>query len=96
MYCDLTKSQHGNYALMKAVAYNNEKTLIECNPLQFYSLCSQLLDIVEVTLTEWNRCKVQFNEDSPVVVTLFFKRELDGPERKYIKLDESVEHDTPI
>ena len=72
MYCNLTKGQHGNNALMKASAYNNEKTLIECNPLQFYSLRCQLLDIVEVTLTEWNRSKVQFNEDSPVVVTLFF------------------------
>lgn len=57
---------------MKAVACNNEKTLIKCNPLQFYSLCGQMLDIVEVTLTEWNRPKVQFNEDSPVVITLFF------------------------
>lgn len=81
---------------MKAVAYNNEKTLIECNPLQFYSLRGQLLDIVEVTLTEWNRSMVQFNQDSPVEVTLFFKKKLGEPERKYIKLDESVEHDTPI
>ena len=72
MYCNLTKSHHGNNALMKAFAYNNEKPLIERNPLQFYSLRGQLLDIVEVTLTEWNRSKVQFNEDSPVVVTLFF------------------------
>ena len=30
---------------MKAAAYNNAKTLIECNPLQFYSLRGQLLDI---------------------------------------------------
>ena len=51
---------------------------------------------MEVTLTEWNRSKVQFNQDSPVVVTLFFKKKLDGSERKYIKLDESVEHDMPI
>ena len=28
--------------------------------------------------------------------TLFSRKKLDGPERKYIKLDESVEHDTPI
>ena len=51
---------------------------------------------MEVTLTEWNRSKVQFNQDSPVVVTLFFKKKLDGSQRKYIKLDESVEHDMPI
>ena len=81
---------------MKAAAYNNAKTLIECNPLQFYSLRGQLLDILEVTLTEWNRSKVQFNEDSPVVITLFFKKKQDGPARKYIKMDVSVERDTQI
>ena len=81
---------------MKAVAYNSEKTLIECNPLQFYSLRGQLLDIVVVTLTEWNRSKVQFNGDSPVIITLFFKKKQDGPARKYIKMDESVEHDKQI
>ena len=36
---------------------------------------------MEVTLTEWNRSKVQFNQDSPVVVTLFFKKKLDGSEK---------------
>ena len=48
---------------MKAIAYNNDKTLIECNPVQFYSLRSQLLDIVEVTLTEWTWSMVKFNRD---------------------------------
>ena len=74
---------------MKAVAYNNAKTLIECNPLQFYSLRGELLDIVEVTLTEWNRSKVQFNEDR-------MNQKQDGPARKYIEMDESVERDTQI
>ena len=81
---------------MKSVAYNNEKTLIECKPLQFYSLRDQLLDIVEVTMTEWNRSKVQLNDDSPVVITLFFKKKQDVPARKYIKMDESMEHNAPI
>ena len=89
VYCNLTKSQHGNNALMKAVAYNNAKTLIQCNPLQFYSLRGQLLDIVEVSLTEWNRSKVQFNEDR-------MNQKQDGPARKYIEMDESVERDTQI
>ena len=65
VYCNLTKSQHGTNELMKAVAYNNEKTLIECNLLQFYSLRGKLLAIVDVTLTEWNRSNVQLNDDSP-------------------------------
>ena len=46
-YCNLTKSQHGTNELMKAVACNNEKTLIGCNPLKFYTLRGQLLDIVK-------------------------------------------------
>ena len=48
--CNLTKNIYGNNAIMKSVAYNNEKTLIECNPPQFYSLRSHLVDILEVTL----------------------------------------------
>ena len=80
---------------MKAVAYNNEKTLIECKLLQFYSLRGQLLDNEEVT--EWNRSKVQLNDNSPVVITLFFfKKKQDIPARKYIKMDESMEHDASI
>ena len=72
--CNLTKSEYGNKAIMKAVAYDNQKTLIECNPLQFYSLRSHLLDILEVTLTEWNQVVPNFTQDSLVMVTLFLKR----------------------
>ena len=72
LYCNLTKSVHGNNTIMQAVAYNNEETLIECNPLQFYSLRSHLVDILKVTLTEWNKSLPDFNQDSPVIVTLFF------------------------
>lgn len=39
---------------MKAVAYDGQKTLFECNPLQYYSLRSHVLDVVDVTLREWN------------------------------------------
>ena len=31
--CNLTTSVYGNNTIMKTVAYDNEKTLIECNPL---------------------------------------------------------------
>ena len=81
---------------MKADAYNNEKTLIECNPLQFYSLRSHLVVILEVTLTEWNKSIPDFNQDSPVIVTLFFKKKLEEPQRKYIRIEESVDHDLSI
>ena len=94
--CNLTKSVYGNNTIMKTVAYNNEKTLIECNPLQFYSLQSHLVDILEVTLTEWNKSIPDFNQDSPVIVTLFFKKKLEESQMKYIRIEESVDHDLPI
>ena len=81
---------------MKSVAYNNEKTLFERNPLQFYSLRSHLVDILEVTLTESNKRIPDFNQDSPITVTLFFKKKLEESQRKYIKLEESVDHDLSI
>ena len=73
--CNLTKSIDGNRTIMKSVAYNNKKTLIECNPVQFYSLRSYLVDCLEVTVTEWNNIP-DFNQDSPVIVTLLFKKKL--------------------
>ena len=73
--CNLTKSVYGNNTIMKTLAYYNEKTLIECNSLQFYSLRSHVVNILEVTLTEWNKRVPDFNEDSPVIVTLFFLKE---------------------
>ena len=77
--CNLTKSVYGNNTIIKTVAYNNEKTLIECNPLQFYSLRSHLMDILEVTLTEWNRSIPDFNQDSCVIVTVFLKGNWKSP-----------------
>ena len=81
---------------MNSFAYNNEKTLIECNPLQFYSLRSHLIDILDVTLTEWNNTQPELNQDSPVLITLYFKKKLEESQRKYIRLDESVDRDLPI
>ena len=75
---------------MKSVA------LIECNPLQFYSLRSYWVDILEVTVTELNKNIPHLKQDSPVIVTLFFKKKLTESQRKYIKLDESVDHDQSI
>ena len=93
---NLTKSVYGNNTIIKTVAYNNEKALIECNPLQFYSRRSHLVDISEVTLTEWNKSIPDFNQDGPVIVTLFFKKKHEKSQRKYIRIEESVDHDLPI
>lgn len=73
-----------------------KKTLIECNPLQYYSLRSQLLDIVDVTLNEWNQSLAELNQESPVIVTLFFKKKLEESQRKFIRVEESVDRDPPI
>ena len=62
---------------MKAVAYDGQKTLIECNPLQYYSLRSHVLGVVDVTLRKWNNTIPQLNHDSAVIVTLFFKKKLE-------------------
>ena len=75
LYCNLTKSEYGNNVIMKAVAYDGQKTLIDCNPLQYYSLRSHVLDVVDVTLREWNNTIPEMNQDSPVTVTLFFQKE---------------------
>ena len=94
--CNLTKSVYVNNTIMKTLPYKNKGTLIECNPIQFYSLRSHLIDILDVTLTEWNNIIPDFNQDSSVIVTLFFKKKLTESQRKYIRLDESVDRDLPI
>ena len=72
--CNLTKSIDGNNTILKTLPYKNKETLIECNPLQFYSLRSHLIDILDVTLTEWNNTQPELNQDSPVLITLYFKK----------------------
>ena len=94
--CTLTKSVYVNNTIMKTLPYKNKETLIECNPIQFYSLRSHLIDILDVTLTEWNNTQPELNQDSPVLITLYFKKKLEESQRKYIRLDESVDRDLPI
>ena len=94
--CNLTKSVYVNNTIMKTLPYKNKETLIECNPIQFYSLRSHLIDILDVTLTEWNNTQPELNQDSPVLITLYFKKKLEESQRKYIRLDESVDRDLPI
>ena len=54
------------------------------------------MDILEVSVTEWNNFIPDFNQDSPVIVTLLFKKKLTESQREYIKLDESFDRDHPI
>ena len=46
-------------------------TLEHLKNCQFYSLRSHLIDILDVTLTEWNKSQPELNQESPVLVTLF-------------------------
>ena len=94
--CNLTKSIDGNNTILKTLPYKNKETLIECNPIQFYSLRSHLTDILDVTLTEWNNTQPELNQDSPLLITLYLKKRLEECQRKYIRLDESVNRDLPI
>ena len=77
---------------MQSVAYNNEKTLTEW----LYSMRSYLVEILELTVTEWNNIIPDFNQDRPVIVSLLFKKKQTETQRKYIKLEESVDHDELI
>ena len=63
-------------------------TLVECNPIQFYSLNSSYVDILTVSLSQWNNVIPSFHVDRPVIVTLLFKKKLKESQRKYIRLDE--------
>ena len=47
-------------------------------------------------LTEWNKRIPDFNQDSAVIVTLIFEKKLEESQRKYIKLEESVQHELSI
>ena len=94
--CNITKHIDGNNTIMKTLPYKNQDTLIECNPVQFYSIRSSLVDILKVSVTEGSNIIPDFHGDRPVIVTLLFKKKLTGSRRKYIKLDDSSDHDQSI
>ena len=94
--CNLTKQMAGNNTIIKTLSYNNQDTLIECNPIQFYSLKSSLVDNVTVSIREWNNLIPAFNVDRPVIVTLLFNKKLTESQDKYIRLDEPADRDQLI
>ena len=87
--CNITKHIDGNNTIMKTLPYKNQDTLIECNPIQFYSIRSSLVDILKVSVAEGTNNIPDFDVDRPVIVTLLFKKKLTESQRKYIKLDDS-------
>ena len=74
--CNVAKHLDGNHTIIKTLPYENKDTLVECNPIQFYSLNSSYVDILSVSISEWNNIIPSFHLDRPVIVTLLFKKKL--------------------
>ena len=91
--CNITKHLDGNDTIMKTLPYQNQDTLIECNPIQFYSIRSSLVDILKVSIAEGTNHIPDFDADRPVIVTLLFKKKRTASRRKYIKLDDASDRD---
>lgn len=70
--------------------------MMEFNPIQFHPLRNSFLDVLDFELKPWNNGLLSFNKHVPTIVTLLFKKKLTESQRKYIKLDESIDHDQPI
>ena len=94
--CNVTKHLYGNNTIMKTLPYQNQETLIDCNPIQFYSMRSSLVDILTVKFTEGTNKIPDFHANRPVIVTLLFKKKVTESQRKYIRLDEPTERDLLI
>ena len=69
--------------------------MMEFNPIQFHPLRNSFLDVLEFDLKQWNQGLLSLNKQVPIIVTLFFKKKLTESQRKYIKLDESIDCDQP-
>ena len=61
--CNVAKHLDGNHTIIKALPYENKDTLVECNPIQFYSLNSSYVDILSVSISEWNNIIPSFHLD---------------------------------
>ena len=78
VYCNLGQSMIVNNQvidLLRQVEYKNEKTLVEPKHMQLHPLRTEILDIAELAITEWDGRSVTFNEDTPVICTLFFTKD---------------------
>ena len=78
VYCNLGQSMIVNNQtidLLRQVEYKNEKALVEPEHMQLHPLRTEILDIAEVAITEWDGRSVTFNEDTPVICTLFFTKD---------------------
>ena len=96
LYSNLTKSIFGTNDIFKAFDYKHETSMMEFNPIQFHPLRNSFLDVLEFDLKQWNQGLLSLNTHVPTIVTLFFKKKQTESQRKYIRLDESVDHDQLI
>ena len=96
LYSNLTKSIFGTNHIFKAFDYKHQTGMIDFNPIQFHPLRNSSLDVLDFDLKPWNEGLLSLNKHAPTIVTLLFKKKLTESQRKYIKLDESIDHDQPI
>ena len=96
LYSNLTKSIFGVNDIFKSFDYKHQTGLIDFNPIQFHPLRNSFLDVLDFELKPWNNGLLSFNKHVPTIVTLLFKKKLTESQRKYIKLEESVDHDVMI
>lgn len=78
VYCNLGQSMIVNNQvidLLRQVEYKNEKVLVEPKYMQLHPLRTEIVDIAELAITEWDGRSVTFNEDTPVIATLFFTKD---------------------
>jgi len=79
LYCNLGQSVVVNNQavnLLRMFEYADESTLIEPEHLQLHKLRGELIDVVDINVTEWNGQNVQFTQTHPSIVTLFFQKEV--------------------
>ena len=96
MYSNLTKNMFGANEIFKAFNYAHETGMMDFNPIQFHPLRNSFLDVVEFKLKQWNQNPLSLNQHEPTIVTLLFKKKVTESQRKYIRLDESIERDQLI
>ena len=96
LYSNLTKSIFGVNDIFKSFDYQHKTGLIEFNPVQFHPLRNSFLDVFDFELKTWDNGSLALNKHAPTIVTLLFKKKLTESQRKYIKLEESTDHDELI
>ena len=64
--------------LLRILEYEDQQTLIEPERVQMHRLRGELIDVIDINLTEFNGQPVTtFNSHTPSIVTLKFEKDLN-------------------